>query len=103
MRVHDWSRGPAGHDPRAIHPVIWEHITDEPANTAGTGPLSAVAYEVIPGGVNGYCQSFPVADPLPDMPLFLEEDAQVPVPLEQTYGSAFEAVPIRWRRVIEAG
>ena len=90
-------------DPRGIHPVIWENITDEPANTAGTGPLSAVAYEVIPGGVHGYCQSFPVAGTLPDMPLFLEEDAQVPVQLEQTYVSASEAVPMRWRRVIEGG
>ncbi|HEX3146943.1 MAG TPA: DUF4058 family protein [Gemmataceae bacterium] len=88
-------------DPNGIHPAIWENITDEPANTAGTGNRSAVAYEVIPGGVNAYCHSFSIGDRIPDMPLFLAEDAQVPVSLEVTYGHAFEAVPKRWRTVIE--
>jgi Protein of unknown function (DUF4058) len=89
-------------DPQGIHAAIWENITDEPATTSGSGPLLAVAYEVIRGGVNGYCQSFSVGGTLPDVPLFLADDAQVPVPLEKTYLAAFEAVPIRWRRVIEA-
>ena len=89
-------------DPKGIHPVIWDHITDEPPNTGGKGTLSAVAYEAVPSGVNGYCYSFSVGGLLPDVPLFLAEDAQVPVPLEKTYSAAFEAVPMRWRRVIEA-
>jgi hypothetical protein len=89
-------------DPHGIHPAIWENITDDPAETGGAGALSAVAYEVIPGGVNAYCQSFAIGGSVPDMPLFLAEDAQVPVPLEETYTSAFQAVPQRWRRVIEA-
>ena len=89
-------------DPKGIHPVIWENITDDAPSMIGTGSLSAVAYEVIPGGVNGFCESFSVSEKLPEMPLFLDEDAQVPVSLEQTYMSAFNAVPLRWRRVIEA-
>lgn len=88
-------------DADGIHPAIWENITDDPVNGGSHGPLSTVAYEVVRSGVNAYCESFAVGQPLPDMPLFLAEDAQVPVPLEKTYGSAYAAVPLRWRRVIE--
>jgi Protein of unknown function (DUF4058) len=88
-------------DPQGIHPAIWETITDESANCAGSGRLSAIAYEVVRAGVNAYCESFSIGGNLPDLPLFLAEDAQVPVPLEKTYVAAFQAVPQRWRRVIE--
>ena len=89
-------------DPQGIHPAIWENITDEPASCSGNGPLSAVAYEVVRDGVNAYCESCAVGANLPDMPLFLAEDAQVPVPLEKTYAAAFREVPQRWRQVIDA-
>jgi hypothetical protein len=39
--------------------------------------------------------------PLPDMPVFLRPGGHVPLPLEATYTSAYDAVPARWRRVIE--
>jgi hypothetical protein len=35
------------------------------------------------------------------MPLFLEADAHVPVPLEATYQLAFDGMPRRWRQVLE--
>ena len=38
-----------------------------------------------------------VADELPPMPLFLEAEVYVPVPLEATYRAAFAAVPKRWQ------
>ena len=38
----------------------------------------------------------------PDMPLFLEPDQTVTVPVEATYNAAFADVPRRWRRVLEA-
>jgi hypothetical protein len=36
------------------------------------------------------------------MPLFLTPDFYVPVPLEQTYQSAWEAMPAFWRDVLTA-
>jgi hypothetical protein len=36
------------------------------------------------------------------MPLFLEPNGCVPVPLESTYQTTFAAMPRRWRRVLEA-
>lgn len=38
---------------------------------------------------------------MPDMPLFLEPDRYVPVPLEATYRAAFEAVPRRWQQELD--
>jgi hypothetical protein len=40
---------------------------------------------------------------LSDMPLFLEPDRRLPVPLERTYRPAFEAVPRRWPSVCHCG
>jgi hypothetical protein len=36
------------------------------------------------------------------MPLYLEPNGYVLVPLEATYQAAFAAVPRRWQRVVEA-
>jgi hypothetical protein len=35
------------------------------------------------------------------MPLYLEPDLYVPVPLEATYQTAFAMMPKRWRDVLE--
>jgi hypothetical protein len=43
-----------------------------------------------------------VSDVLPDMPLFLRPGFYVQVPLEATYHTAYQSVPQRWRRVLEA-
>jgi hypothetical protein len=42
-----------------------------------------------------------VGDTLPEMPLFLEPDGYVTVPLEATYQTAFDVLPSRWRNVLE--
>jgi hypothetical protein len=47
--------------------------------------------------LSAYVEPVAVGDPLPEMPLFLEPELYVPVPLETTYTSAFAAVPRRWR------
>lgn len=36
------------------------------------------------------------------MPLFLEPEAYVNVPLEATYQGAYHGVPGRWKRVLES-
>jgi hypothetical protein len=37
------------------------------------------------------------------MPLFLAFRRHVPLPLEATYRAAFDAVPLRWRSVLDPG
>ena len=38
---------------------------------------------------------------MPEMPLFLDEDDYVNVPLENTYQDAYATLPKRWRDVLE--
>ena len=42
-----------------------------------------------------------VAVRLPEMPLFLTANVYVEVPLEETYQSAWRAVPAVWRKALE--
>ena len=52
-------------------------------------------------GVRAFVEAVAVGDVLPEMPLFLQPGGHVPVALEETYQSAWRAVPRRWRSVIE--
>jgi hypothetical protein len=92
---------PGRRDPHGIHAAIWEEIAgQEYVPTAGK-PLTLAAYESALT-VRAYVRHIAVGDPLPDMPLFLEANGCVQVPLEATYQTAFAAMPRRWRRVLEA-
>lgn len=92
---------PGRRDPQGIHGAIWDEMTGRPFHLPAGKPLTLVSYEcdVI---LRAYVVNVAVGDALPDMPLFLVPQGQVPVPLEATYQTAFAAVPRRWRRVLEA-
>lgn len=91
---------PTPRDPRGIHSVISEELAGEEFHPPEGESLTAVAYEaVIPP--KAYIEPLRVGGTLPDMPVFLRPGVYVSLPLEETYTSAYEAVPPRWRRVIE--
>jgi hypothetical protein len=91
-------RGPR--DPQGIHGAIWQEISGEQYCPPTDQPLTLAAYE---SGlvVRAYVVPAAVGDALTDMPLFLESDKAVSVPLEATYAAAFAETPRRWRRVLE--
>ena len=91
---------PGKRDPQGLHAALWEDIADEAFTPPADKPLTLAAYE---SGltVKAYIEPVGVGDVLPDLPLFLEPGAHVPVPLEATYQAAFAAVPKRWRDVVE--
>lgn len=91
---------PTRRDPNGLHGAIWSKIGDRPYVAPPDKPLTVAAYS---GGIvkNAYVEPVGVADPLPDMPLFLDPDHYVPVPLEASYGAAWRGVPERWRAVLE--
>jgi hypothetical protein len=93
---------PGKRDPQGIHAAIWEYIAGEETSAPPNKPLTLAAYETALT-VRAYVAPLTVGDVLTDMPLFLEPGAQVPVPLEATYQTAWNAVPRRWRSVLEAG
>jgi hypothetical protein len=92
---------PGPRDPQGIHAAIWSHIRDDNFRLPGDKPLTLVSYTA--GQVTrAFIEPVAVGDVLPDMPLFLEPERYVLVPLEATYRTAFDAVPRRWRTVLEA-
>jgi len=97
---------PGPFDPNGIHGAIRERIEEgteeraEPYEPPPGRPLTLAAYSA--GKTKtAYVEPTAVGERLIDMPLFLDPDHYVPVPLEETYLAAWRGVPQRWRRVIE--
>lgn len=93
---------PTTRDPNGLHARFWTDVVGQP-DSPGVTPdesLAVMAYrsDVVP---TAYFTPFAVGDTLPEMPLFLDPDRYVDVPLEETYAEAWRRVPERWRRVIE--
>jgi hypothetical protein len=91
---------PTRRDPNGIHSAIWEQVEEEPFALPADKPLTLVSYESALT-IKANVETVAVGDALPDMPLYLEPDGYILVPLEATYETAWRAVPRRWRGVLE--
>lgn len=91
---------PGPRDPDGVHPLIWREFSAEPFRLPAETPLTLVAYE---SGVpeRAYVEPVAVGSRLPDMPLFIGRERHVLVPLEETYQTAFDVQPRRWRNVLQ--
>lgn len=93
---------PAGpRDPQGIHGAIWSEFSEKPFALPPAEPLTLAAYSAGPRK-RAYVEPTAVGRELIDMPLFLEDEIYVNVPLEATYRAAYRGVPRRWQRVLEA-
>jgi hypothetical protein len=92
---------PTQRDPDGLHEAIWG-ADSEPVVRLTPPTLLTVASYV--GGVEerAYVEPLAVGDRLPVMPLFLEPDFYVRALLEDTYTSAFQAVPQPWSGILSA-
>ncbi len=90
---------PTSRDPQGLHAAIWSEMTEYDFCLPDGKPLTAASYSC---GVTrqAFVEAVAVGDELPVMPLFLQADRYVQVPLETTYQSAFDALPNRWREVL---
>jgi hypothetical protein len=91
---------PTPRDPKGLHAAVWEEITGQDFDPPAGKPLTLASYEAATA-LRAYIEPVAVGDDLPEMPLFLVPGGHVLVPLEPTYQTAWEAVPRRWRRVVE--
>jgi hypothetical protein len=88
-------------DPQGIHGAIWQEVCDDAYRQPPGQPLTLVSYSA--GLVKtAYVEPVAVGDSLTDMPLFLDPEHYVEVPLEATYQAAYRGVPQRWKAVLEA-
>lgn len=91
---------PGPRDPNGIHAAIWSMVEDDPFVPPPGRRLTLAAYEC--GLITqAYVEAIAVGEAVPDMPLFLEPEGHVLVPLEATYRAAWDTMPARWQRVIE--
>ena len=91
---------PGAFDPDGMHGRIWESLGGSFAQPA-SNPLTLAAY-VAHGPIECYVEPTRVGAPLIEVPLFLSRGRYVNLPLEQTYLSAYQIVPAKWKRVLEA-
>lgn len=91
---------PGRRDPHGIHREIWDEVAGQEYQLPAGKPLTLAAYAAGPS-LRAYVVHAAVGDALPDMPLFLESEKVVEVPLEAAYNAAYVEVPRRWRRVLE--
>jgi hypothetical protein len=92
---------PSPRDPQGIHGAIWSEIEDDGFRLPPDQQLTLVAYSA--GELKrAFIEPAAVGGRLPPMPLFFQPERYVLVPLEETYCAAFNAVPNRWRAVLES-
>jgi len=91
---------PGPRDPQGMNAAVWSAIEEPSFQLPPDQPLSLASYS---SGLikQAFVEPVAVGSQLPQMPLFLEPDRYVLVPLEATYLDAFAAVPKRWRDVLE--
>lgn len=87
---------PTPRDPQGIHAAIWAAIRAGEFVPPPGFPLTLVSYDAAPIKT-AYVEPLAVGCTLPAMPLFLEPDLYVSVPLEPTYQEAWEGMPALFR------
>lgn len=93
---------PGKRDPNGVHAAIWHDLVGEQFALPPEKPLTLVSYSA-GEAFTAYVNPVAVGDPLPDMPLFLDPERYVSVPLEAAYQAAWATFPEEWRTVLTAG
>ena len=87
---------PTPRDPRGLHQLIWSEVEDGHFRPPRGKPLNLVSY----------CSGFPrtafieplaVGDKLPEMPVFLDIETYVRIPLEESYAATWKLCPEEFR------
>jgi hypothetical protein len=93
---------PGTFDPDGLHGTLWRRLGGE-FELPDSKPLTLASYSTGPDDiVNCYVEPTSVGAELIEMPLFLTSERYVNLPLEQSYLSAYEGFPQRWKKVLEA-
>ncbi len=93
---------PSPRDPLGIHKAIWDEIEEKDFAFPDGKDRILASYET--GAVQAYyVEPIGVGDVLPEMPLFLKNGWQVPVPLESTYRATWNTSPEDFRVAVETG
>jgi hypothetical protein len=94
---------PGTFDPDGLHGLLWSRLGGSPYHPAAEKPLTLSSYNAgMSQGLTCYVEPTGIGSELREMPMFLTSKRYITVPLEQTYTAAYQAMPKRWKNVIEA-
>jgi hypothetical protein len=93
---------PGPHDPQGVHKALWDRFVDQRFELPADKPLTVAAYQAEPVKT-AYVEPIAVGEPLPDMPLFLDGEAYIVLPLEETYRATWDVLPAQVRDLFEPG
>jgi hypothetical protein len=91
---------PGTYDHLGMHGALWERFDDDPYLLLPGEPLTLASYVAGPCP-EAYVEHLAVGSPLAEMPLFLNPDRYVNIPLEATYAAAFRGLPAFVREGLE--
>jgi hypothetical protein len=93
---------PTARDPHGIHAVLWRRLTGGRYEPPPGKPLTLAAY-VARGNdtITTFVEPLAVGDALPEMPLYLNPNEYVKVPLEATYQAAWAGFAPDLRPLLE--
>lgn len=86
--------------PQGIHKAIWDELNGDRFTLRPDKPLTLASYSVGPS-VTAHVETFAVGDSLLDMPLFLQSDAYVKLPLEATYEATWNVFPEQLKHLLQ--
>jgi hypothetical protein len=91
---------PGPYDPQGMDAVIWQRFDEEPSLLPPNEPLTLASY-VADSPPVAYLEHLAVGSPLAEMPLFLNPDRYINVPLESTYLDSYRGLPGFCRDLLE--
>ena len=92
---------PGPHDPRGIHGSVWDRYDSAPGEDLPAARPFALASYVGRPLAEAYVEYVAHGEALPEMPLFLQVDSYVNVPLEPTYQAAHRGLPLHLRQILD--
>jgi hypothetical protein len=90
---------PGRRDPQGLHQLLWRELEEEDFRLPRGKPLTLVSY-CCGYPMTAFVEPIAIGAKLPEMPLFVDPDVYVPVPLGETYAATWKLCPEEFREVI---
>ena len=90
---------PGSRDSQGVHQLIWDELEAGDFSLPRGKPLTLVSY-CCGFPLTAFVEPIAIGGKLPDMPLFVDSDTYVPVPLSETYAATWKLCPDQFRELI---